>query len=65
MPAFDDEDRSLIAARHVIGQDLGTLSLDEIAHRIILLKEEVLRLEDAMRAKSAQRSAADRLFGSQ
>jgi uncharacterized small protein (DUF1192 family) len=63
MPANSDEDlpRPLIA--HRIGEDLSTLSVAELAARIALLREEIARLEAASAAKSAHRSAAERVFG--
>jgi uncharacterized small protein (DUF1192 family) len=47
---------------HEIGQDLSLLSISELADRIALLKEEIVRLEAAVASKSATRSAADQFF---
>jgi uncharacterized small protein (DUF1192 family) len=47
---------------HEIGQDLSLLSVAELSERITLLREEITRLETAMRSKEASRSAADQFF---
>lgn len=66
MAVFNDEDRPVLPpGPHAIGQDLATLSIEDIESRITMLREEILRLEDTMRAKTAQRSAADLLFRGQ
>jgi uncharacterized small protein (DUF1192 family) len=50
------------SGEHVIGQDLATLSVEELAVRIEMLKEEIERLEAARRSKSAQLAAAASFF---
>ena len=62
MPAVDDEDRPKKKVVHEIGQDLALLSLEELAERIQVLKEEIARLEGAMASKKATRTAADHFF---
>jgi uncharacterized small protein (DUF1192 family) len=62
MPAVDDEDRPKKKLAHEIGQDLALLSVEELRERIGLLRDEIARLETAMAAKQAQRSAADQFF---
>ncbi len=47
---------------HEIGQVLDTLSVFEISERIELLKSEIVRLEEARRAKQASQAAATALF---
>ena len=47
---------------HDIGQDLALLSVEELAERIGLLRQEITRLEQALQAKQASRSAADQFF---
>ncbi len=66
MAAFDDElPRAPAAApEHVIGQDLSTLSVEELTRRVAVLKSEIERLEAAVAAKTAHRSVADSLFRS-
>lgn len=62
MPAMDDDERPKKKIAHEIGQDLALLSVDEIAERIALLREEIDRLEGALSKKRASRSAADQFF---
>jgi len=59
---MDDEERPKKKVVHEIGQDLALLSVDELAGRIALLKEEIARLEAAMAAKRASRTTADQFF---
>lgn len=49
-------------AAHEIGQDLSLLSVDELAERIAMLKQEIARLEAAKTAKEASRSSANQFF---
>ena len=63
MTADTDEDARRPTGRHQIGQDLSALSVDELAARVALLREEIARIEAAIAAKTAHRSAADRVFG--
>lgn len=64
MPIFDDEPGAPPARKvaHEIGQDLSRLSVEELAERAALLREEIARLDAAAAAKSAQRDAADLFF---
>ena len=62
MAAMDEEDRPKKKIAHEIGQDLALLSVEELADRIQLLKEEIARLEGAMASKKASRTAADHFF---
>lgn len=62
MPAIDEDDRPKKKIAHEIGQDLALLSADEIAERIALLKDEIGRLDEALRKKQASREAADLFF---
>jgi uncharacterized small protein (DUF1192 family) len=62
MPASDDDDRPKKKVTHEIGQDLALLSVDELAERITLLKEEIVRLEQTAAAKRASLTAADAFF---
>lgn len=60
---FGDDDRPIKQpAAHVVGSDLSSLSVEDLAERIALLKEEILRLEAEKDRKSAGRAAADSLF---
>jgi len=62
MPVMDDEDRPKKKLVHEIGQDLTLLSVKELDDRVMLLKEEIARLEADKVKKQAQRSAADQFF---
>lgn len=64
-----DEDAVFGAKRaktpvHEIGQALDDLSAPELAARIDVLKHEIARLEDAIRAREATRNAASAFFKS-
>ena len=61
MSLFDD-DRPARKTVHEIGSDLSLLSVDELAARIEILKEEIARLEAERVKKGASRSAAESLF---
>lgn len=59
---FGDDDRPVKKAAHEIGQDLSTLSVDELGERIALLRAEIDRIEAARTAKTSTRTAAEGLF---
>jgi uncharacterized small protein (DUF1192 family) len=61
MPILDEE-LPRKKKTHDIGEDLATLSLDELDARIELLRNEIRRIEDAIKAKQASASAADAFF---
>ena len=58
---FDDEPQKKPVS-HEIGQDLSSLSIEELEKRVGLLKEEIARLEDAGAAKRASMSSAESFF---
>jgi uncharacterized small protein (DUF1192 family) len=62
MAAIDDDDRPKKKITHEIGQELALLSVGELAERVMLLKEEIARLEANMATKQASKSAADMFF---
>ncbi|HEX5509243.1 MAG TPA: DUF1192 domain-containing protein [Pseudolabrys sp.] len=62
MPAMDEDDRPKKKVTHEIGQDLTLLSVEELAARVLLLRDEIARIEGDMARKRASRSAADQLF---
>jgi len=66
MAAFDEADPfgapPKKKAAHELGQPLDTLSVDELAERVELLRGEIARLESALAAKLASRAAADSIF---
>jgi uncharacterized small protein (DUF1192 family) len=57
-----DEDARPIARAHAIGEDLSSLSIEDLQARIGALQAEIARLEAAIAAKSAHRDAAAKLF---
>ena len=59
---FFEETRKKKKAAHDIGEDLSAISIDELDERILLLKNEILRLEEEKSKKSAVKSAANTLF---
>jgi uncharacterized small protein (DUF1192 family) len=59
---FDDDQPPKKKLAHEVGQDLALLSVEELADRIALLKQEIARLEAAMTSKRASLSAADQFF---
>jgi uncharacterized small protein (DUF1192 family) len=61
MAIFDEEPKKK-PRPHEIGQDLSLLSVDELSERIVLLREEIARLEAERTAKGATKSSAEALF---
>jgi uncharacterized small protein (DUF1192 family) len=62
MPATDEDDKPKKKIAHEIGQDLTLLSVEELAARVQLLRDENQRLETDMTQKRASRAAADQFF---
>jgi uncharacterized small protein (DUF1192 family) len=62
MPAVDEDDRPKKKIAHEIGQDLTLLSAAELADRIVLLKDEIARLDADRTRKQAVKSVADNFF---
>jgi uncharacterized small protein (DUF1192 family) len=62
MPPIDDEELPKKKAAHAVGEDLSALSLHELDERIALLRAEIVRIEEAVRAKRASASVADSFF---
>lgn len=61
MSLFDD-DLPKKKPTHELGCDLSQLSVDELANRVSLLRQEIERLEAAIAQKSASKSAAESIF---
>jgi uncharacterized small protein (DUF1192 family) len=59
---FEEERPRPKPAVHTIGQDLSTLSLDELQERTEMLRAEIARIEAAMAAKKASAAAANAVF---
>ena len=62
MAAIDEDDRPKKKIAHEIGQELALLSVEELAARIALMRDEIARLEADMAKKRTSRSAADQFF---
>ena len=60
--ALFDEEAAKPKRVHEIGQDLSTLSVDELGARIGQLREEIARIEAELAAKGSTRQAAEALF---
>ena len=58
----DDDDRPKKKIVHEIGQDLALLSVRELQDRIVLLKDEIARLEASIASKQTSRNVADTFF---
>jgi uncharacterized small protein (DUF1192 family) len=58
----DDDDRPKKKIAHEIGADLSMISAGELRERIVLLKEEIARLEADIAKKEASKTAADTFF---
>lgn len=60
-PFFEDLPRKT-SSRHEIGQDLSTLSIEELDARVMVLKSEIDRLETERTKKHKAKSAAADVF---
>jgi uncharacterized small protein (DUF1192 family) len=58
----EDDDRPKKKIAHEIGADLSLVSVEELRERVVLLKEEIARLEADIVRKQASKSAADTFF---
>ena len=56
----DEQPRKRIL--HAIGEDLATLSIDELTERIAILRAEIERLEESIAAKRASADVASSFF---
>ncbi len=61
MALFDEELPKRKAAL-VVGEDVATLSIDELAERIEILRAEIARLEQAIAAKRESLGVANSFF---
>lgn len=61
MSIFEDEQEKKPVA-HEIGCDLSLISVDELESRIVLLQEEILRLQAEKSSKQDSKDAAESLF---
>ena len=60
-PFFDDLPKPK-PSKHEIGQDLSSISVDELAERIAILKSEIERLEAEQAKKNKAKSTAANVF---
>ena len=60
--ATEDDERPKKKTSHEIGQDLSLLSVGELTERIGILRDEIARLENELKAKDNTKSAAEALF---
>jgi uncharacterized small protein (DUF1192 family) len=58
----EDDDRPKKKITHEIGQELALLSVKELQERIVILREEITRLEASIASKQTSRSVADQFF---
>jgi uncharacterized small protein (DUF1192 family) len=58
----EDDDRPKKKITHEIGQELALLSVKELQERIVLLREEIARLEASIAGKQTSRTVADQFF---
>ena len=58
----DEDDRPKKKITHEIGQELALLSVKELQERIVILREEITRLEASIASKQTSRSVADQFF---
>jgi uncharacterized small protein (DUF1192 family) len=59
---MQDDDSPKKKVAHEIGADLSLISVEELKERVVLLQEEIARLEADMARKAASKSAADAFF---
>ncbi|WP_246259124.1 MULTISPECIES: DUF1192 domain-containing protein [Chelativorans] len=57
-----DEEAAIRPPLYTIGQDLSTLSVEELKRTISLLQDEIARLEQELSSKSSTKAAAEALF---
>ena len=57
-----DEDAPKKKPVHEVGQDLAALSVQELEERVALLRDEIVRLEQAAAGKRATLEAASAFF---
>ncbi len=62
MNSDDSEPQRKKLADIVLGEDISALSAHELEKRIARLEEEIARLREAIKARTATRSAAETFF---
>lgn len=64
VPRYDEEGRRIEAPAHAVGADLSDLSVEELRDRIVMLQQEIARVEVAIEEKSGSIAAAESFFKS-
>ena len=59
---LDDEDAKKAVAEYAVGEDLDTLSIEELHERITAYEAEIARLRQMIDEKQRVKSAADDFF---
>lgn len=62
MASFEDEPVKKKLAPHQLGEDLSTLSIEELADRMRALRAEIARIEAAIAEKRRSRETAAGFF---
>ncbi|MGN6486827.1 MAG: DUF1192 domain-containing protein [Devosia sp.] len=57
-----DDDEVRKPKGHEVGMPIDAMSVEELEQRIALLRDEIVRLEQAIAARRNTRAAADSLF---
>lgn len=64
MARYDEEGRKIEGPAHAVGADIAALSVEELQARIVLMRDEITRLEAAIQAKTNTINAANAIFKS-
>ena len=59
---YDEDGRPIHLPDYIIGQNLENLSLEDLDSQIMVLKEEIVRLESAKKDKAGSIEAAEAFF---
>jgi uncharacterized small protein (DUF1192 family) len=62
VPRYDEEGRRIEAPAHAVGADLSDLSVEELRDCIVMLQQEIARVEVAIEEKSGSIAAAESFF---
>lgn len=59
---MDNDDLPKLKRDHIVGENLDTISVDELNARVAILAAEIKRLEAEVVKKQSSKSAADAFF---
>ena len=59
---FEDDAARKTPRTHEVGMPIESMSEDELLYRIGMLRDEIVRLEQAVEARRRSKSAADSIF---